>query len=179
MEKLERRKLALLHEILARLTEDEDAADYHRQRVTVLEEGFTAEYDDEFVNLRDELAEDECRLLWEILDMFRAVEASYERLSAEEQAQFSKYEQHQLLFQGFDFNRPREYRMVAYMRFLVATDRWTEFARHLGPDRDNGNSHAEMLPHYQQMLEAFNVLKQQRLNLFELDVDALRRLLPS
>jgi hypothetical protein len=93
-------------------------------------------------------------LLWDILDMFRMLSASVDRLSADGRAALGNDED-QLRFGGFDLNDPRESRLLGYVRHLVGTDRWTEIKPRLADIGDDGNSHSRRLPTYERMLAVY------------------------
>jgi uncharacterized protein len=150
----QRRTLALLHEMLALLKSDEDAA-YHRRRMQVLESGFTAEYGDEFIAIGPELTPTDCSLVWDILDMFSVLESSVTRLSPDELAELGEDGERVLSFRGFDGNDARESRMLDYVKYLIDTRRWTNLAEHLSDAQEQGNSHMPVLATYQRMLRAF------------------------
>lgn len=158
MSKTDRHLLALLHEILERL--DPDEADYHRSRVEVLVRGFTGEYGGEFTAIEDELALSDCKLLWDILDMFRVIRASVANIGVDKLRSIDERAQAILTFRGFDGNDELEGQMLAYSRYLVANDRWTELAEHFSEERDRGNSHFPTLSVYRRMLEAYQPIWQ-------------------
>lgn len=153
MSKPDRHVLVLLHEILQQLAPDE--AEYHRRQAEVLARGYTGNYDDEFVGIDDELALADCRLLWDILDMFRVLKASIADIGDEALARIGEDAEIALTFAGFDLSDEREGQMLGYARHLVDNDRWTDLAEHFDATHDRGNSHLPLLSSYQHMLEAF------------------------
>jgi hypothetical protein len=160
---VQRQTLALLHEILALGSSDDWEANHHRRRVEALREGFTAEYDREFTAMEPELAPSECRLVFDILDMFRVLEASVARLGPDDLAGLGDDVGDRLGFQGFDLNDQRESRLLSYVTYLVNTDRWTELKDRLGDDRDGGNSHMPELAIYERMLGTFRPIWEAKL----------------
>jgi len=151
---VERRTMSLLHQVLAKLDlEDEN---YHRLRAQALDEGYTAEYGDEFLGMEPELPVRDCELVRDILDMFRVIKASVNRLSP---GAVASLEHAGLLeFAGFDANDPLEGRLLYYARHLLETDRWTDLAEYFDDAHDGGNSHHQALPSYRRMLEAYEPL---------------------
>ncbi|TPW78070.1 YfbU family protein [Schumannella soli] len=147
----DRHVLALLHEILEHV--DEREADYHQGRVEVLQKGFTAEYEADLRGYSVELSRSDCRLVRDILDMFRVVGASVARLS-EDGTPVSADTERRLSYQGFDFNDRREGHMASYVDHLVRTERWQEVRPIIEGD-SRGNSHGEMLPTYSRMLARY------------------------
>ena len=151
---VERRTMSLLHQILGTLDPEDES--YHRLRAQALDEGYTAEYGDEFLGMEPELPARDCELVRDILDMFRIIRASVNKLGSEavaglEHAPF-------LEFAGLDANDPLESRLLYYARHLLATDRWTDLADYFNDAHDGGNSHHQALPSYRRMLEVYDPL---------------------
>lgn len=156
-----RHVLAQQHEILALLKPDEDESRYHLTMAEVLREGYTGEYDGVFGGILAEMSRSECKLVWDILDMFRMLGASIDRLSVSDRAALGDDSEARLRFGGFDLNDSREIRMLTYVRHLVKTDRWTEVRPRLAEIGDNGNSHTRRLPHYERMLAVYMPIDEQ------------------
>lgn len=163
MSLIQRRTLALLHEILALLKDDEDNSAYHHRRIQVLQNGFTAEYGNEFTAVGPELTPSDCSLVWDILGMFSVLESSVTRLSPDEVAELGEDGGHALSFRGFDGNDARESRMLDYVQHLIDTRRWTNLADHLRDAQERGNSHMPMLAAYLRMPRAFKPIWESKL----------------
>lgn len=161
---VERRMLAMQHEILLRLEVD-DAYDvaYRKQRIDALDRGFTAEYGDEFAGLEPEMSRRDCGLVWDILDMFRILKASMARLGAEKVATLDEHAPRALTFRGFDANDSYESRLLGYARFLISSDRWEDLAEHFDASHERGNSHSPVLATYLRMLAAFQPIWKSKL----------------
>jgi uncharacterized protein len=161
---VERRLLAMQHEILSRLDAD-DAYEVarHKQRIEALDRGFTAEYGEEFIALQPEMSRRDCALVWDILDMFRNLKISVERIGVDKVAALDKHAARALTFRGFDLQDPHESRLLGYARFLVSTDRWEDLAEHLDAKHEHGNSHSPMLATYMRMLGAFQPIWKSKL----------------
>jgi uncharacterized protein len=158
----QRHVLAQQHEVLALLhADDEHESGHHRAMATVLSEGYAGEYGDVFVDMRSEIARSECKLLWDILDMFRVLGASIDRLSADDHGVLGSDNEHRLRFDGFDRNDMRERRLLGYVHYLVGRGRWAELKTRLAEIGDNGNSHSARLPSYQRMLAAYTPIYEQ------------------
>jgi uncharacterized protein len=151
----QRQMLEQQHEILALLHEDEYESRYHHTMAEVLREGYAGEYDRVFAAMQSEMSRAECKLLWDILDMFRVLSASVDRLSAADRASLGDDNEDRLRFGGFDLNDSREGRLLGYVRHLVGTDRWTEIGPRLADIGDNGNSHSQRFPSYERMLTVY------------------------
>lgn len=161
MTAIDRKQLALLHRILARLveekTEDDRLGDdgdttYQLDRAESLEEGWTKEYDLEFYAMQPELSRRDCGLVMDLLDMFRILKYSAKQAADE----VSAGELRMLEFRGFDLNDPVESRLLAYARWLVlGGERWQEHVDVFSQENDRGNSHSPSLATYRRMLEAY------------------------
>jgi uncharacterized protein YfbU (UPF0304 family) len=152
---VERRILSLQHEILGKL--DPDLEQHHRLRSEALDAGYAAEYAEEFAGIEPGLTARDCELVQDILDMFRILKASTDKLGSAAVASFGKHAGTPLAFHGFDANDPVEGRMLGYARYLLETDRWTDLAAYFDQN-DGGNSHRRTLPAYRRMLEAYEPL---------------------
>lgn len=155
LSKRERLHLVLLHRLARSLTEEIDETEHHGRMVEVLEHGFAAEYSDEFAAIYDELAFEECRLVMDILDMFRVLGSSAEAVARDAVEQMGEHAEHALAFAGFDFNSSREGRMADYAGYLIRQGRWTELAVHFDDEHERGNSHMPMLDTYLRMLAVY------------------------
>lgn len=174
----ERQTLALQHQILSHL--DENEADYHQRMQEVLTQGFTAEYGNVF-SPYSELPYDDCRLLYDILDMFRVMKASVAELDEAERDALLADHKYVLFFQGFDGNDAREGKMASYVDYLQATDRWTDLVEDVKA-ADGGNSHSLMLGRYQAMLDVYHPVWREKMSAAEmrhLNADELRRIAES
>lgn len=152
---VERRILSLQHEILGKL--DPDLEQHHRLRSEALDAGYAAEYAEEFAGVEPGLTARDCELVQDILDMFRILKASTDRLGPAAVTSLGKHAGALLAFHGFDANDRVEGRMRSYARYLLETDRWTDLATDF-EQNDGGNSHRRTLPTYRRMLEAYEPL---------------------
>jgi uncharacterized protein YfbU (UPF0304 family) len=150
-----RKLLSMLHELLARVPGEDDDVEYHRHMVEVLDNGYAGEYGHAFRSVHPELSRSDCELVWDVLDMFRVVQASLTKLSNAERVSLGEQADLALEFAGFDANDPLEASMLAYVRYLVSTDRWEEIATYLDDKHDRGNSHHRTLPSYCRMLAVY------------------------
>jgi uncharacterized protein len=147
--------LAMLHRLLQLASDDDDEVEHHTRMIEVLQKGFTGEYDDEFAAIQDELPLDECRLVWDILDMFRVIGGSVEKLGIESLKAVDGNAQNALEFRGFDFNDSREGRLAGYAAHVTRDGRWAELAVHFDDNHERGNSHMPVLGSYLRMLAVF------------------------
>jgi len=148
---VERQQLILLHQVLQHL--DVDEADYHRRMAEVLTEGFTLEYEKVF-SAYAELPRDDCKLVFDVLDMFSVIKVSLAALGESDRNPLMAEHGFTLRFQGFDGNDAREGKMASYVTYLQADDRWTNLREDVEL-ADGGNSHSLMLSRYEAMLGVY------------------------
>ncbi|MEE2062271.1 YfbU family protein [Rhodococcus artemisiae] len=146
--------LAQQRETLATLADDDSEREEHTLAAEALREGFAGEYGNIFGYLEPELDLNQCQFLWDILDMFRVLKASIATFTEEEVTELGQLVS-RAKFDGFDLSDPVEGRMLAYLRYLLRTDRWTEVRPRLDEIGDDGNSHSRRLPSYERMLAVF------------------------
>lgn len=163
LSKRDRQQLALLHRLVELVSPDEDEASFHAKVANVLQRGYTLEYSDEFISIEEEMPMSECRLVMDLLDMFRVIKASVDGLGLEKVKQIDDAAEHGLKFRGFDFNDHREGRMADYAEHLIQTGRWVELAEYFDDLHERGNSHFPVLDSYLRMLEAFKPIWSDRI----------------
>ncbi|QHN28961.1 YfbU family protein [Gordonia pseudamarae] len=187
----DRQVLSMLHRILASvLPEDANDVDgdkaYQLERAEVLESGFTGEYWQEVAGFRTELSKRDCGRVMDILDMFRVITFSINKLE-EQGVSVSEKLQRELEFKGFDFNDGLESHMAGYVRFLMADGRWAELRSQVDGN-NRGNSHHRVLDMYMRMLAEHRRIKDSRgrgsqddylLSMQELEQIAAARVHPS
>jgi uncharacterized protein YfbU (UPF0304 family) len=162
---IDRQVLSLLHRILGRvLPEDANDVDgdieYQLMRAQILEAGYTGEYWFETAGFQTELSKRDCGRVADILDMFRVITYSLERLDGEGSGVDEKLK-FRLEFMGFDHNDALEGHMASYVDFLMRDDRWTELKPQL-ERHDNGNSHHRVLDVYLRMLAEYRRIMDSR-----------------
>lgn len=189
----ERQMLALQHRILAHVmppdhadapTEDcarvEGDPAYQRERAQILEGGYVSEYRDVFISTEPELPASECNFVMDLLDMFRVITYSIERLRGAGE-EFDENLEYRLKFAGFDLHDRAEARLLDYVRHLVDEDHWPEVLPLLGRDHDHGNSHAPTRARYERLLGEYRLIRSERapstrLDSYLLTADQLLRL---
>lgn len=160
LSKRDRLQLVLLHRMASSVTDDSGEAEYHSKMVEVLEHGFAAEYSAEFTPIYDELPLEECRLVMDILEMFRVLGASVEAVGSDAVRQIDEHAASALQFAGFDFNDSREGRMADYAGYLIRQGRWGELAVLFDDDHERGNSHMPRLDAYVRMLAVYRPIRE-------------------
>lgn len=141
--------------ILAALSEYEEDAAYHKRNAQIFEKGYVREYPEAFAVLRPEIPNSRCEELYDILDMFGVLRASYEDLPEDEKAEVDERD---ISPQGFDYNDMEEGRLAGYVKHLLADKRYEELAEPLRKYSDGGNSHGPRLEMYRRMLHCFRPL---------------------
>jgi len=114
-----------------------------------LEKGYTLLYDEVFQGLNDEVSEDDCRFVYDVLDMHRDLIRSYEALTDK-----AGIEAADVSFRGFDGNNEPE--LYGLISFLKGRGLWEET---LGPS--GLNTHAQSVPRYKKMLENHKAVRDQ------------------
>lgn len=156
LSKRDRHQLALLHEVLSESASSDTEAEHHRMSSRILREGFAAEYTN-VLDVSDEMTVEECRLVIELLDMFRVLKMSLDMAEDGHLQELDDLDLRLLEFRGFDFNDRRESRMASYAKYLFDSGSWTEFHEHF--NRNGGNSHAPLLASYLRMLKAYRKIQ--------------------
>lgn len=165
MELSKKERLAFIYQLrmLEALYPDE-AAEFSNHR-TALENGYALHYDWMAEQLSEEMSEEECREVLDILDMYRAITFSIDSLDKEDVL----HKHHLARFPGFDGNN--EGRQMSYARYyIVDLDRYSELK---GSEYPRFNSHMRMLNTYQTMLGRWKSLD----NKFELSRDQVASIL--
>lgn len=158
LSKVERKTLALVYQLFLSIQGDLPSGLYDkesfRQSAEAFECGYEGEYHHIFAGEETGLSYDECRLVWDILDMFRVIKFSVDTLGQNgwQQTGVVNAERHGT-FRGFDGQVDLESRLSGYVKFLVRTGRWEEQKEILAAT--GGNSHRKMLPTYRSMLAVF------------------------
>jgi uncharacterized protein YfbU (UPF0304 family) len=126
-----------------------DLAEQYAAQRAVIEKGFTIQYDDIFDSLYDEMTEDECRYVYDVLDLFRLLITSYNALADKE-----GLTPEDVRFQGFDLNN--EDKNFSLAKHLQEQGKWAETLT------GNLNSHSQrtmwLYPH---MLKKFKPIGDQ------------------
>jgi uncharacterized protein len=156
--------LANQYRILEKLYPEE--AEYHARAREVLENGYELNYDWIAPQIAERtMSADACKEVLDILDMFRALERSYDQL----REQPADIEEHAVRFHGFDGNHETD--QLSYASFLIEKDgKWQE----LGDHGDHLNSHAPLLGSYRRMFNVWQELPTERRS--DLSADDIRRI---
>lgn len=160
--KAERLILANQYKLLA-LLDKNSGEDYERAR-EAMESGYSAAIEGLLQAIFDELSPPECRLVILAMDMFGALQNSYDALKDN-----SAVKETDVRFPGFDGNNETKY--MTYARYIVEHERRFTY---LKPVSRDFNSHMPMVPRYRQMLTKWEGPLQQS---HEMSEDQIRELL--
>lgn len=142
-------------------------ANYYSTRRKALECGYKIHYDDIGEGYFDEMSEDESREVIDILDMYRALTFSYQRLQDKD-----GIDEEDIHFDGFDGNDEiRQYLYAQY--FILDLDRFEELK--YGREHPDLNSHANRLNKYRAMLPVWKSFPDR----FNLSSEQIRTILES
>lgn len=146
--------LANQYRLLELSDPDEGMRDHYRHAVTILERGYELEYSTLVESMQDPMSEEECREVYDILEMQSDLRFAYQQLG-----DASGVDEAEVTFRGFDGNE--EGRTLSYARFLIEDlGKWKELA----PTRGDGlNSHMPVLNGYRQMLPVWRQWRADRL----------------
>lgn len=143
--KIERLIIANQFKILEKLYPEE--AGYYSNERKAIENGYKFHYEEIIEHLNDEMSEDECREVIDILDMYRALTFSYAKLKDK-----SGIEEDEIHFNGFDGNN--EIKQYFYARyFILDLGRFDELT--YGQKFPELNTHWPILDHYRDMLHVW------------------------
>lgn len=131
--------------ILAKLYPSE-SNEYENQKKAI-ESGYSLNYSGIFDSIYDEMSKEECQEVIDILNMYRAITFSFQKLKDE-----FDIDEYYLKFQGFDGNKETDqYSYVCY--FVIDLNRFQELK--YGLEYPDLNSHSPMLEKYRKMLEVW------------------------
>ena len=135
--------------ILEKLYPDE--ADYLAQQRKAIENGYALHYGLIAEHFYDEMTEEECKEVLDILDMYRSIIYSYRDLKDK-----SEIDEKQIQFPGFDGNI--ESKQLSYTNYyIIDLGRYDEIRD--GMEFPDFNSHYPMLETYRKMLEKWKIWK--------------------
>lgn len=162
LSKLERLSLINQYLILEKLYPEE--ADYYAKHRKAVQEGYKLHYKWLFENIDNEMSEDDCREVLDILEMYRAITWSYMDIKG-----VKDISEHKYMFKGFDGNNESE--QLAYASyFIFDLERYQELL--YGKEYASLNSHMPTLDRYRRMLalwDSFDGKKTMRLSLDKID----------
>jgi len=144
-------RLQLINQYLILEKIDPREKDTYSNNRRVLEEGYTAFYGELLNTIDEEMPPEECEFVFDVLNMYRDLIGSYERL-----ADKSGIEAVDVQFGGFDGNN--ESKQLRFLKYLKKIGRYSET---LKAERD-WNSHSETVSEYRRMLHTFSRIQAER-----------------
>lgn len=155
MELTEKERLILYnqYEILKLLNPDEK--EYYERDQEILINGFKYNYNDLVSGFMDETSEEISQFVIDVLQMYRVLNNSYNKLNDDEKSQIDLYD---ISFKGFDGNEEIDY--YTYAKFyLEKLDRFGELkvSKYYAI-----NSHGNMLNDYLKMVSLWKEVKTSR-----------------
>lgn len=132
--------------------------------IKALQYGFAYHYDDVFTCLYDdELSEDDCKEVLDILEMYRGITYSYNNLAKE--GKQGSITPEMIRFKGFDGNNETN-QMLYTNYFIIDLDRYSEIQE---LSNNYYNSHSQMLPKYRRMLKKWDEYDKELENRYMMD----------
>ena len=145
----------------------------HAKNVMILENGYTSDYSEVFRALRPEVPYSLCEELYDILDMFRVLRFSYNKLADDDKAQV---EERDISFRGFDYSDSTESPLSGYVEYLFNDRKYEELEEPMKRFSDGGNSHHRNLDMYRRMYRCFNqIWRKHLLTARELSLEEIQK----
>ena len=165
--KLERRILINQFEILKMLNPEENK--FYEEYITILSDGYELFYSQIEEWLSDDLPAEECKLVIDVLDIYRAIGRYKERGGKNKEI----LEHHWLQFRGFDGNEETQY--LGFTNFLI--NKQGKFQEQVKSDEHDTdfNSHHPVLDKYKSMVSRWYELGHH----YELSEDEIKTILNS
>ncbi len=143
----ERLQLINQFRILAKL--DPDHEQEYAEHREIIAHGYTLQYDEVFSEVQEEMNIDECKYVYDVLDLFRVLIRSYDALTDKKGLTADD-----VAFRGFDGNN--EGKRYAFAKHLKEQGLWTETLT------ANLNSHSMItMSLYPKMLNKFEPIRQE------------------
>lgn len=150
MDAMQRASLITQLQIL-KAVDPNSASDYD-ERIEILQSGYTIFYNQAIGVTGDEMPEDRCRFVLDVLDMYRMIE-DYKANNPSDQTVSGHLRGH---FCGFDGNNEVSY--LRFASFLIDTQRKYQEQKAYMARNDQMNSHMPMVSTYRKMLSAWKAL---------------------
>jgi uncharacterized protein YfbU (UPF0304 family) len=141
-------RLQLVNQFLILQKLDPDSANIYADDLKIVQHGYAAQYSELFAGIQEEMTNEECEYVHDVLEMHRILLQSYEAVADKQGLILDD-----IKFRGFDGNN--ETRRLAYAEHLKNQGRWEEVFT--GPL----NSHSIItMSLYPKMLERFNPINE-------------------
>ena len=139
---------------------EDDERKQHARNAEILEKGFSGEYHYVFAPLRPEISSPRSNELFDILDMFRILRASYTKLNDEEKNQVDELD---ISFCGFDYSDEEESQLTDYVEYLFGNGQYAELEEPMNRFSDEGNSHRRTIDMYRRMYRCYKPISRKHL----------------
>lgn len=169
----ERLLYLLLTTIIRAVSNDYDK-EYYNKQIEVLKNGFSLHYNELFSQINnDEMTNDECKEVLDILDMYSSIIKSFNYLK-NNGIQLKELTENDVLFPGFDSNNENKQYLYSNF-FMYKLDRFKDVQDHL----INGdlNSHQSVLDKYKEQLKKWKSMKDSGKNVYQMQETELSELL--
>jgi len=133
------------YKILKALTDDKREKEYYDQGIEILSSGYKHDYGMLVEDFDEEVDNQICQFVWDILALYSELNSSYEQLSPEDKKEIPEDE---LVFLGFDGNDEVQYYLYC-MFILEKLKRYGELTQ----NRNDFNTHWPIVDRYKKMLE--------------------------
>ena len=151
----ERLSYVLQLRILQMLSNDNAEKKDLGEKIEAFQGGYEGMYEDIFNDLGvsdSSLSQEACEKVWSILEMYRGMIDSYNRLV--EDKKITNLTQSDVAFPGFSEHDDEECKMMFFVRYFIGKlGRFSEISYISNPDF---NSHVPMLNHYENMLKIWD-----------------------
>lgn len=119
----ERLLLANQYQILSRIAGNDLEAGMYNELAIIFTNGYVRDYEDSIELFSDELSNEECKFVIDVLELYRDLYWSWEK-SIEIQNNIRKQD---VLFKGFDLNDSVQVKYYSYYQFMVGIQgKWNE-----------------------------------------------------
>lgn len=153
------RKERLSYVLQLRILQKLSDSDYEKRDLEEKIEAFQGGYEGMYENIFDDfgifdssLSKDDCEKVWDILEMYRGIIYSYNRLV--EDKTNTKLKKEDVAFPGFDKRDDEECKMMLFVQYFIGKmGRFSEIGYISNPDF---NSHMPMLHRYEDMLKIWD-----------------------
>ena len=150
MELSKAEKLILINQYRILSALNPDGAGNYNNRIKALEKGYKIHFDEMMNRIEDELTEEECQEIIDILEMYTSLRDSFKNLKDKK-----GLDKKELIFEGFDLEK--EEKQLHYLEYLLYNlNRYKEFQ--LRSKYPNHDSEQPMLEKYRAMLKVWNIL---------------------
>ena len=140
----ERLQLCNQFAILSYLTKDKDLQNEYTEKINILKNGFKYKYSEIFEDMKEELSEEDSEFVYDVLDLYRSLNLSYQELKIEDEELKEK-----IRFKWFDHKYEAE--MIRFADFIMS--KGIQFPEVLENSSTDKSSHCRTKNRYSKMIE--------------------------